>query len=212
MISEKTEEILEELWIKIIENKQKSVKKNDLNLNVKELVDLKLINIDSNEVKLTEEGKKEAEDVVRRHRLAERLLVDILDVKGGLVHESACQFEHHLHRGIDENICRLLGHPKICPHGSRIPPGKCCREKKTYKDIRVISPLAQVKVGEEGKIAYIQADDQSKLRTIMAMGILPGMEIKLIQNFPSYLFNVGHSQFAVDENIANEIFVRIVTK
>ena len=44
---------------------------------------------------------------------------------------------------------------------------------------------------------------------MMAMGVLPGMEISLLQNFPSYLFKVGNSQFAVDETIANEIFVRI---
>lgn len=213
MRSDKAEEILETLWNLSKEKKLKSIKLDDLKTNrlsneIKELLNLKYIKLDNDKVILTEEGIQEATDVVRRHRLAERLLADVLDVKAKHLHASACQFEHLLHRGIDENICRLLGHPKVCPHGSHIPKGKCCFEKDS-NGIRVISALSQMKIGEKGKIAYIVSNEKDKLDKMMAMGVLPGIGISLLQNFPSYLFKVGNSQFAVDEVIANEIFVRV---
>ncbi len=213
MIMHKSEEILEGLYINIVENKKKAVSLLELKLTeesaeVKELVKKELVTLKTGNLKLTKEGEPEARDVVRRHRLAERLLTDVFDMKGLCVHESACEFEHILHRGIDEQICRLLGHPRTCPHGSKIPEGKCCKEKG-IKDTRVISPLSLLKPGEKGKISYIQADDQAKLQTIMAMGVLPGMELSLLSNFPSYLFKLGNSQFAVDETIARQVFVRI---
>ena len=142
----------------IIEKKQNSVKANVLGITansseIQELLKAKMINISTDEVKLTKDGTIEAQDIIRRHRLAERLLTDVLDVKGELIHESACQFEHILHKGIAENICRLLGHPKVCPHGNLIPQGKCCVEgTKGKKDMRVISPLSNLNVNEKGKL------------------------------------------------------------
>lgn len=212
MIMHKSEEILEGLYINIIEKKKKAnladIQVKEDSAEIKELIKKEMITLKDGNLKLTKEGEVEARDVVRRHRLAERLLTDIFDMKGVCVHESACEFEHILHKGIDEQICRLLGHPTTCPHGTKIPPGPCCKEKG-IKDIRVISPLSQLKPGEKGKISYIQAEDQAKLQTIMAMGVLPGMEISLLSNFPSYLFKLGNSQFAVDETIARQVFVRI---
>ncbi|OGF48166.1 MAG: hypothetical protein A2231_12055 [Candidatus Firestonebacteria bacterium RIFOXYA2_FULL_40_8] len=212
-ISQKTEEVLEKLYIEIIEQKRKGLSYDELKIKQDgaehgELIKKNLALDKNGIIKLTKEGEVEARDVVRRHRLAERLLTDVFDLKGVCVHDSACEFEHILHRGIDEQICRLLGHPTTCPHGTKIPEGKCCKEKG-IKDTRVIAPLSLVKPGEKGKISYIQAEEKNKLQTIMAMGILPGMEITLLQNFPSYLFKVGNSQFAVDENIAKDVFIRI---
>ncbi len=213
MIMHKSEEILEGLYINIFEKKKKSVTPSYLgitgdNAEVKELLKKGLVVLQGENLKLTKDGEVEARDVVRRHRLAERLLTDVFDMKGAGVHRSACEFEHILHRGIDEQICRLLGHPTTCPHGTNIPEGKCCKEKG-IKDTRVISPLSLLRPGEKGKISYIQAGDQAKLQTIMAMGVLPGMEVGLLSNFPSYLFKLGNSQFAVDETIARQVFVRI---
>ena len=80
---------------------------------------------------LTSKGTEESRQCVRRHRLGERLFADVLRIKPGLVHEASCRFEHILHKGIEDNICILLGHPKTCPHGKPIPPGECCRHDAT---------------------------------------------------------------------------------
>ncbi|PIU41687.1 MAG: DtxR family iron (metal) dependent repressor, partial [Candidatus Omnitrophica bacterium CG07_land_8_20_14_0_80_42_15] len=61
---------------------------------------------------------------------------------------------------------------------------------------------------QKGEVAYIHSKDHKKLQKLMAMNILPGMEITLIQSFPSYVFQIGQSQFAIDKELAENIFVR----
>jgi putative ABC transport system ATP-binding protein len=78
------------------------------------------------EVHLTEAGSLRARDVVRRHRLAERLFTDTFAIDEAEVHQQACRFEHIITPELDQRICSFLGHPKTCPHGNPIPPGVCC--------------------------------------------------------------------------------------
>jgi len=82
------------------------------------------------EVRLTETGSLRARDVVRRHRLAERLFTDTFAIEDAEAHLQACRFEHIITPELDQRICSFLGHPKTCPHGNPIPPGPCC-DKKT---------------------------------------------------------------------------------
>ena len=92
-----------------------------------------LVTLDSNgEAKYTREGEERARTVIRRHRLAERLFVDVLSIRDDHeVEESACKFEHILSPEVTDKMCTLLGHPKACPHGSPIPPGDCCKQSDT---------------------------------------------------------------------------------
>lgn len=211
-LEEKAEEILEALWIRA-EDKKKPITLDDLevteNKPIKQLLDAGYISVSDDQVVLTSKGRPEATNVVRRHRLAERLLADVLGTRDILIHEKACKFEHLLDRGLDESICSLLGHPKVCPHGKPIPPGRCCQQEQTQAQ-RLVSPLSQLTQGQKGKIAYIYAPESNKLQKLMAMGILPEAPISLIQSFPSYVFQVRQTQFAVDKEIADAIYVRLV--
>lgn len=75
----------------------------------------------------TEKGRKRAEDVIRRHRLAELLFTETFHVHDEReVAEQACRFEHILSPEATDSICSFLGHPRTCPHGSPIPAGECC--------------------------------------------------------------------------------------
>lgn len=209
-LSDRAEEILETLWVDIEEEKQEPI---DLGIAkgepaIDELLKLGYVKLIKDKISLTEKGKEEGQKIVRRHRLAERLFVDVLDIKKKLVHPISCQFEHLLHEGIEENICVLLGHPKTCPHGKPIPQGECC-QKSRESISKVVSSLVGLKVNQKAKVAYIHTRDRKKLEKIMAMGVLPGMTITLIQKFPSYVFQIGQSQFAVDKDLAEFIFVRI---
>lgn len=162
----------------------------------------------SGKIELTPRGRAEATLIVRRHRLAERLLVDVLDMEGRVAHDQACQFEHILRPEVEERICTLLGHPRGCPHGAPIPPGRCCREAD--KDPRkVVSVASELEPGQGGAIAYIHADDPRKMNKLLATGILPGQPIRLLRAFPSYVLQVGNTQYAVDREIADAIYVRI---
>ena len=78
-------------------------------------------------VDLTPRGYKRAADIIRRHRLAERLFTDSLAMDSETeIEQQACKFEHILSAEATDKICAFLGHPRTCPHGSPIPPGPCC--------------------------------------------------------------------------------------
>jgi putative ABC transport system ATP-binding protein len=93
--------------------------------------DLSLVQVqEDHQVQLTDRGKSRARDVVRRHRLAERLFKDTFRIDEHEAHTQACKFEHIISPELDERICSFLGHPKTCPHGNPIPPGNCCNGTK----------------------------------------------------------------------------------
>ena len=86
-----------------------------------------LLRVTRKEVGFTDQGETRARSVIRRHRLAERLFMDVLFIRDDAAVESnACTFEHILSPEVTDRICTFLGHPKTCPHGSPIPPGDCC--------------------------------------------------------------------------------------
>lgn len=210
-LTDRAEEILETLWMELIENEKEkcdvSILKDDDSL--KDLLNLGYGKIEENQITLTSKGREEAKNCIRRHRLAERLLVDVLSFKGELVHETSCRFEHILHKGLDENICTLLGHPKTCPHGKPIPEGSCCRDLKREPK-KLIMPLTHLDVNKRARISYLQTQERNALQKMIAMGALPKTEITLIQRFPSYVFQIGKSQFTVDKELASCIYVRVI--
>src|SRR5206468_5616630 len=78
-------------------------------------------------VQLTPRGRQRAADIIRRHRLAERLFTDSLALESETeIEQQACKFEHILSPEATDKICTFLGHPKTCPHGAPIPRGECC--------------------------------------------------------------------------------------
>src|SRR5580698_4398212 len=78
-------------------------------------------------VELTPRGYQRAADIIRRHRLAERLFTDSFAMDSETeIEEQACKFEHILSPGATDKICTFLNHPLTCPHGAAIPPGPCC--------------------------------------------------------------------------------------
>jgi len=90
------------------------------------MADSGLVAMRDSEVKLTTTGEARARDIVRRHRLAERLFTDTFRIDDPEAHTQACKFEHIISPELDERICTFLNHPKTCPHGNPIPPGDCC--------------------------------------------------------------------------------------
>ncbi len=209
-ISEIAQEQLERLWIQSEESGGTGALGSDLLSppEVEELLRLGLVSPIHQTVTLTEAGREEAARAIRRHRLAERLLTDVLTTEEAVMDERACGLEHALFDGVDESICTLLGHPQFCPHGKPIPPGKCCKQMRENVG-RLIAPLCELKSGQDGRIAYIQMNNPRRLQKLMAMGVLPGVPFKVLETYPSYVFEAGYSQFAVDEEIASDIFIRL---
>jgi DtxR family Mn-dependent transcriptional regulator len=211
-LSDKAEEILEAMWLAIEEEGKGFVEIEAMTVPtddpaLKELTLLALVEIKEGRIYYRPEGREEGRITIRRHRLAERLMMDVLNIRGENAEFKACQFEHLLSEGVDTKICTMLNHPTTCPHGKPIPSGDCCDAARSTGDLGVV-PLTELKSGEAGEIAYLQSNDDTKMRKLMALGVLPGNRIELIQTFPSYIFRVGFSEFAIDTAMAREIIVR----
>ena len=146
---------------------------------------------------------------LRRHRLAERLLTDVLGTGDTLIHERACKFEHILDRGLDESICTLLGHPKVCPHGKPIPRGVCCKKYKVEVE-PLVTRLSEFEVGSEGRITFIVPTKSSRLSKLNSLGITAGSVIRLLQKNPSYVIQIDETTIAIDPEIVKEIYVKKV--
>lgn len=211
-ISHKAEDILEALWIVTEEKGETAALPATLGIGpdddaLAELARLAMIEVRGERVHLRGEGREEAQMAVRRHRLAERLTMDVFDIRGAEGNSQACEFEHLLRGAVDTKLCTLLNHPTTCPHGRPIPPGRCCQEARQKGEVGVVA-LTELKPGEEGEIAYLSTTDPKKMQKLMSMGVLPGNRLDLRRAFPSYIFSIGHSEFAVDQDLAREIFVR----
>ena len=91
-------------------------------------------------VEMTPRGRRRAADIIRRHRLAERLFTDSLALDSETeIEQQACKFEHILSPEATDKICSFLGHPRTCPHGAAIPPGPCCGRVTGFSAIAVPS-------------------------------------------------------------------------
>ena len=210
------DEVLEILWTSLEEGGYESVPKEQIVMDSVPVHDETLALLEKNGlikmsdggVQLTDAGVEEARRTIRRHRLSERMFYDIFDIAENEMEDVACRFEHILIKpDLEEKICELLGHPRTCPHGRPIPVGECCQRAEAQVDQTVV-PMSDLRQGETGAIAYVQTGDSDKLKKLMAMGILPGAAVTLERRYPSFVFNVGRSRYAVDEGMAEAIFVR----
>ncbi|HDS74416.1 MAG TPA: DtxR family transcriptional regulator [Firmicutes bacterium] len=158
-------------------------------------------------VEFTDEGRQRAEQLVRRNRLAEVLLNQVLEVSPEGTAYTACLWEHMLTSEVTDNICTFLGHPRQCPHGKPIPPGECCR-KMVREVTPLVQPLTSLRVGGTGKIVFITPRVHKRLDRLAALGIVPGTEISLKQKSPSYVIRCGETEVAIESSVAADIFVR----
>lgn len=210
------EEILEFVWT------QREMGKNSiaLLLNIDEVKETKadmttlwalensgLVHIKDDAITLTSKGEKLAEATVRRHRLAERLLTEVLEIEEKNIEENACSFEHSLSSLVTDSICTLLGHPPTCPHGLPIPRGECCRKFKIEVS-PLVQPLKDMEVGQKGRIVFILPRSHSRLDRLAALGIVPGSVIRLHQKQPSFVIEIGETTLAIDFDITKEIYVK----
>jgi len=173
----------------------------------RELAQLGLVTIDGERIVLTKEGETQAAAVVRRHRLAERLFSDLLELEEGQAENHACEFEHILSAAATDSVCTLLGHPPSCPHGKPIPAGPCCGVfQSTVRSL--VTRLTHMDVGATGRIVLIAPRFHDRMDRLSALGVTPGAEIRLHQRAPAYVIEVGETTIAIDTEIAGEIYVR----
>ncbi|HIJ79377.1 MAG: metal-dependent transcriptional regulator [Desulfobulbaceae bacterium] len=168
----------------------------------KEMAALELVDLSRDgKIFFTDAGEKYAARLIRSHRLAERLVYDVL---GGEFEAGACEFEHISNPELVDSICTLLGHPRECPHGMPIPGGECC-EKSLRTATSSVTPLTELKVGESARVAYINCRDDRRLHKLDSLQIRPGTMLKLHQISPSFVVECEGANIAMDESICSDI-------
>lgn len=210
MVNPRYDEALEEIWM-LVERQENTpdrvasiLERTPDAAQLDELIEAGYARTVKGEVHFTGLGEEHARSIIRRHRLAERLLADVLGMEE--VEGQACKFEHILSEEAADRICILLGHPRECPHGLAIPPGRCCRQEKEMVD-SLITSVDRLDIGEEATIAYIQAGSDERLHKLMSFGLHPGASVRLHQRFPSIVIRTEETQLALEEDIARDIFV-----
>lgn len=136
-------------------------------------------------VTLTEAGNNAAEAVLRRHRLTERFLVDMLGMQWHQVHEEACRLEHFISGAVEERVITSLHNPTTCPHGNPIP-GQVPNARNYLKDNNAVR-LSTIAPGEPVKILCISEvveDEEALILYLHEKGLTPGTQLT-IQDTPT---------------------------
>lgn len=161
----------------------------------------------SGRIRLTAEGERLALGLIRKHRLLERFLADLLKLSWERVHEEACRLTPVLSDDVAEGVAKLLGEPATCPHGNPIPSaaGPLLAEASV--------PLHQLKPGQSGIILRVEREEPELLKYLAALGLLPQTKIEVEEVAPfggPILVRVGASRYALGRKVASRIRMREV--
>jgi DtxR family Mn-dependent transcriptional regulator len=155
-------------------------------------------------VNLTDQGRKLALSVFRRHRLAERLLVDLLQMDWAESHEEACRLEHSISEEVASSIQKRLNDPKTCPHGNPIPD-----EKGSLAPLKS-DALSNLNNGERAVVCMIPDESTELLRYLSTLGMVPGAKIAVEEKAPfkgPMLVKIGENSYPISLDVASGIFV-----
>ncbi len=210
---DRVDELLELIWtlrekgVTDLDRLLETTKDAEANFILRLMIKDGLFDMENNRMVFKDRGEEKAKEIIRRHRLTERLLSEIFEMSEEEVEEEACKFEHILSPGVTESVCTFLGHPPTCIHGKPIPRGECCSKfKKEMKPL--VIPLEELGLGEEGRIVFIAPKSHQRLDRLSTLGIAPGSIIRMHQKNPSHVLQLGETTLALDREIVKDIYVK----
>jgi len=159
---------------------------------------------DGNDVLLTDAGKTLALDIVRRHRISERFLVDVLGLPWDEAHEDACRLEHALSPRVLAALEEFLENPEVCPHGHPIPTAEGSIAAVTG------APLCDFEAGDQVRIVQVSEDDDAMLSYLGSLGMFPGTRVRVCEVAPfngPLMVDVDGSTYAIGREVADRILV-----
>jgi DtxR family transcriptional regulator, Mn-dependent transcriptional regulator len=158
------------------------------------------------EIELTPEGQALANTMIRRHRLWERFLQDVLGLRWDQVHEQACQLEHATSPDLERRIASAVGDPLTCPHGHNIPgTGEAIQATP-------VMPLTSLLPTHSARVVMVQ-EDAALLRRLETMGITPGAVVQMgtAAEDGTLALRVVDKQYYLKPTDADQVFVAIAT-
>lgn len=156
------------------------------------------------EAKLTRRGLEVAVRVLRRHRLAECLLTQVLGMPWDEVHEEACRLEHAISARVEERLVAFLGDPKSCPHGHPIPPADLSDPERPGV------PLAQLDAGLPTTVHGVTEELPEMLRYLAQIGLRPGARVVVLEKAPlggPITLDVDETKHAISLELARMVTV-----
>jgi DtxR family Mn-dependent transcriptional regulator len=156
-------------------------------------------------VRLTEEGEKFALKVIRRHRMWELFLIDVLGLTWAEVHDEAEKLEHSTSEFLINKMDEFLGFPKFDPHGSPIPD-----KHGKLPELPAVLQLALCEPGETYRVARVQDGDSQLMKYLTRIGINLDTEIKIIEKFSfdhSINVEMKGKHFLLSEKVVARIWV-----
>ena len=160
--------------------------------------------LDDRTLRLTDKGRKLATTVVRRHRLAERLLVDVIGLEWEKVHREADRWEHAISADVEEKLVELLGDPMTCPHGNPIPGSKRQASRKAVVSLVKAEPgrVTVSRISEK-----LELSDEA-LRLVARARLIPGSTATVLSNGPDgVVVDTPAGEHTVPLEVAEQMFV-----
>jgi DtxR family Mn-dependent transcriptional regulator len=155
-------------------------------------------------VELTEHGRQEALRELRRHRLLEVFLVDVMGFRWDEVHEHADELGQGLNNTISERMAEMTGNPTRCPHGEPIPDKE--GQLPEIDDICIMN----LGVGHKGAVSRVRTDDPERLRYFASLGLVPGAEFAIVGRAPfngPMRLRVGRDEVVLGVELTKSLWV-----
>lgn len=171
---------------------------------VRRLVEAGYVVAAGRKLSMTDAGRSRAESVVRKHRLAERLLTDVIGLEWHKIHREAGRWEHVISDDVEARLIEILDNPGTCPHGNPIPGGP--------KDLRQLTPLNEVHVGSTVRLERVSETIEMEYDSLAYLdehGFRPGSEAKVKKVGPdgSVVLDVGGATVQLEAHVAANLHV-----
>ncbi len=166
-------------------------------------------------LQLTDDGLTLATRVMRKHRLAERLLTDVIGLDWELVHAEACRWEHVMSETVERRLVELLDHPTVSPYGNPIPGldelGEVADGEEFMYDVealdQVVTPTGEIRVMVRRISEPIQTDE-TLMAALRRVGALPDRVVTVAAGAEGVLLGSGGETAEIDADAASHMFVR----
>jgi len=155
-------------------------------------------------VEVTEKGKRSALKIIRKHRLWEMFLVEVLHFSWDKIHEEAEEFEHIMSERMEEKIDEVLGYPKVDPHGDPIP-----QKDGTIKKMN-LQPLGEAEEGATVRVLRVNDSNPEMLQYASSIGLSLNKRIVVKQKNRfdnSMIIKIGAKETVISSVLAHNIFV-----
>ncbi|MPZ74120.1 MAG: dihydrofolate reductase [Nitriliruptorales bacterium] len=164
-----------------------------------------LLHVESDRhIELSESGRALAMSVMRKHRLVELLLIDIIGLEWEQVHNEACRWEHVISNEVEQRLIDLLGSPTTCPHGNPIPG------MGPEPDLSLPTMTAAAREGRQATLVRISErlqGDVDLMRFLRTHGLRPGVVAALRQSNGDVVAEVDGEVVTVPDSAADQIYV-----